>query len=59
LASRSERWILGGAIAFPTIPVKALFAIAAGAVLLIFIGIRNAWDIVTFIAIKGIGKPPS
>src|SRR5579863_940104 len=34
---------LGGAIALAWTPVQALYAIAAGALLLIFIGIRNAW----------------
>ena len=32
-------------------PVRALFILAAGVVLLIFIGIRNAWDVVTYLAI--------
>ena len=30
----------------------ALFVVAAGVVLLLFIGIRNAWDIVTYIAVR-------
>lgn len=47
---------LGGAVALPWAPAQALYAIAAGALLLIFIGIRNAWDIVTFITIQG--APP-
>jgi hypothetical protein len=51
--------ILGGAIALPAIPEGALFALAGGVVLLIFIGIHNAWDIVTFIAIGGFDEPPS
>jgi hypothetical protein len=51
--------ILAGAVALPAIPVVALFAVAAGVALLIFIGIRNAWDIVTFIATGGPDKPPS
>jgi hypothetical protein len=50
--------ILGGAIALPATPEKALFALAGGVAFLIFIGIRNAWDIVTFIAIEGFGEPP-
>jgi hypothetical protein len=44
--------IAAGAIAFPIVSVKALFAVGGGVVLLIFIGIRNAWDIVTFLAIQ-------
>jgi hypothetical protein len=43
---------VAGAIALPNAPVEALFAFAAGVLLLIFIGIHNAWDIVTFIVIK-------
>jgi hypothetical protein len=31
----------------------ALFAIAGGVILLVFIGIRNAWDVVTFLAAGG------
>lgn len=45
--------ILVGAIALPALPAGALFALAGGTVLLIFIGIRNAWDVVTFLAIEG------
>lgn len=43
--------ISGGAIALAGVPVQAPFIIAGGVMLLIFIGIRNAWDIVTYIAI--------
>lgn len=43
--------ISAGAIALAAVPVQALFILAGGVVLLIFIGIRNAWDIVTYIAI--------
>jgi hypothetical protein len=45
--------VLGGALALPFAPLKALFAPAGGVVLLVFIGIRNAWDVVTFLAIEG------
>ena len=45
--------ILGGAIALPLAAAGALYALAGGALLLIFIGIRNAWDVVTYIAIQG------
>jgi len=44
--------ISASAIALPTAPVQALFTLAGGVVLLVFIGIRNAWDIVTYIAIE-------
>jgi hypothetical protein len=40
------------AIALPGNPAPALFVIAAATVLLLFIGIHNAWDNVTFIAIE-------
>jgi hypothetical protein len=52
--------IFAGAIALSTVPAQALFALAAGTLLLIFTGIRNAWDIVTFIAveIKSTDQPP-
>ena len=43
--------ISAGAIALTAAPVQALFIIAGGVVLLIFIGIRNAWDVVTYLAI--------
>ncbi|MGH7757319.1 MAG: hypothetical protein ACREM8_13690, partial [Vulcanimicrobiaceae bacterium] len=51
--------IFAGAIVLPTLPVKALFVLAGGVVLLIFIGIRNAWDIVTYLAVGGPGEPPN
>ena len=37
--------------------VPALFAIGASALLLLFIGIHNAWDTVTYVA-TGMPKPP-
>jgi len=51
--------ILAGAIMLSRIPIDALFALAGGVALLIFIGIHNAWDIVTFIVIRGPSEPPS
>jgi len=50
--------ILAGAIGLPTTWAEAPFALAAGVVLLLFLGIRNAWDVVTFLAIKSPNKPP-
>ena len=44
--------ISAGAIALAGPPVRALFIIAGGVVLLIFIGIRNAWDVVTYLMIR-------
>jgi hypothetical protein len=40
------------AILLPGNPAPALFVIAAATVLLLFIGIHNAWDNVTYIAIE-------
>jgi hypothetical protein len=44
--------IFAGGIAVAYVTSKALFAVGGGVVLLIFIGIRNAWDVVTFLAIR-------
>jgi hypothetical protein len=49
--------VLGGAIALPIAPVEAMFAFAAADVLLIVIGIHNAWDIVTYIAVQRSDPP--
>jgi hypothetical protein len=49
---------LGGAVALAWAPAQALYAIAASALLLIFIGIRNAWDVVTFLATQSPPAPP-
>ena len=40
------------ALLLPGYPAPALFVIAAATVLLLFIGIHNAWDNVTFIALE-------
>jgi hypothetical protein len=50
--------ILAGAIMFATVPAEGLFALAAGVAFLIFIGIHNAWDIVTYLVISGKDQPP-
>ncbi|HXW76216.1 MAG TPA: hypothetical protein VEJ20_02280, partial [Candidatus Eremiobacteraceae bacterium] len=42
--------ILGASIALPSHPSGAMFALAGALLLLIFIGIRNSWDVVTYIA---------
>jgi hypothetical protein len=44
--------ISAGAIALAAAPVQALFILAGGVVLLVFIGIRNAWDVVTYLLIQ-------
>lgn len=49
---------LCGAIGLFVSPAGALFAVAGGVLLLVFVGIHNAWDIVTFLVIRG-GPPPS
>lgn len=43
------------ALVLPGRPTPALFVIGAVAMLLLFIGIHNAWDIVTFIVVEGAG----
>ena len=43
--------ISAGAIGLMTAPAPALFALAGGVMLLIFTAIRNAWDLVTYIAV--------
>lgn len=42
----------GAAIALPHSPEPSLFAIAAMALLLLFVGIHNAWDTVTYVAVQ-------
>ncbi len=45
--------IFGGAIVLDgNAQSRALFPIGGGVVLLIFLGIRNAWDVVTFLTIQ-------
>src|SRR6266581_6442865 len=44
--------LLVAAIVLPGNPAPALFVIAAGTVLLLFTGIHNAWDTVTYVAIE-------
>ena len=43
--------ILAGAIMLLSIPQHGIYALAAGVIVLIFVGIHNAWDVVTFLAI--------
>ncbi len=44
--------LLVAAIVLPGYPAPALFVIAAATVLLLFIGIHNAWDNLTYVAIE-------
>jgi len=46
--------LLLGALLLFAIPATALFLIAGAALLLIFIGIHNAWDVVTYV---GLDRP--
>lgn len=50
--------VLGGAIALP-FTRDAPFVLGGSVLLLIFIGIRNSWDVVTFIAAGGPSASPS
>ena len=43
---------IAGALLLPFQPVHAMFAPAGASTLLIFIGIHNAWDVVTFLTIR-------
>jgi hypothetical protein len=47
------------AILLPRQPTSALFGIGATAVLLLFIGIHNAWDGVTYLAVERLQRPPA
>src|SRR5579875_2319733 len=40
-----------GAIALPAAPAQAVFILAGAVLLLIFIGVRNAWDVVTYVTV--------
>ena len=44
------------AFLLPSDPTPALFGFGATLLLLLFTGIRNAWDLVTFVAIEGGGQ---
>jgi hypothetical protein len=44
--------LIGAAVVLPRQAREALFAIGGSAVLLLFIGIHNAWDAVTYIALR-------
>jgi hypothetical protein len=51
--------IVVAAILLPWVPTQTLFALAAANLLLIFIGIHNAWDVVTYIAVELPVEPSS
>ena len=52
--------LLTAAIMLPGRPTPSLFGIGASALLLLFVGIHNAWDAVTYIALRHMRKsePP-
>jgi uncharacterized membrane protein YfcA len=50
--------ILAGAISLPFVPASALFVVAFGEAILVVVGIHNAWDIVTYIALGNADDPP-
>ena len=43
--------LLAAGILLPAAPVNAMFGIAGATLFLIFVGIHNAWDVVTYIAV--------
>ncbi|BDE06471.1 hypothetical protein WPS_17470 [Vulcanimicrobium alpinum] len=47
----------GAALGLARYPAVAPFVLAAGSVLLIFLGIHNAWDVVTYLAIEKVEPP--
>ena len=49
--------IVVAAIRLPGAPAGALFVLAGGTIVLIFIGIHNAWDVVTYLAVEELAKP--
>jgi hypothetical protein len=44
--------LLTASIRLAASPIPSLFIVAASALLLLFVGIHNAWDTVTFIAVE-------
>jgi hypothetical protein len=52
--------ILGGALTLTRFDIPALFTIASASLLLLVVGVHNAWDTVTFLALDmpGYEKAP-
>ena len=48
--------LLAAGIAFFWRPAESLFVVAAAALALLFVGIHNAWDTVTYVAIEHPGR---
>lgn len=51
--------LLAGAFTLRVDPTLALFMVGSMAVLLLFAGIHNAWDAVTFIVMEQLHKKPN
>ncbi len=51
--------IVASAVLLPSAATGALFALAGAVVLLVLIGIHNAWDVVTYLALLQEDQPPS
>jgi len=49
--------VVVAAVVLPAAPTETLFALAGATVLLIFVGIHNAWDVVTYIAVGQFREP--
>jgi hypothetical protein len=49
--------LLIAAVVLRSYPQRALFVVGASALMLLFIGIHNAWDTVTYIAVGGFQTP--
>jgi hypothetical protein len=50
--------LLAAGLALMPQPIGALFTVAAAALLLLFVGIHNAWDAVTYLVIHRLNLPP-
>ena len=48
--------IFGAAVTLRRAPASSLFAVAAAALVLLFVGIHNAWDTVTWVAIERVAS---
>ena len=49
--------LIGSALGLPRHAVPALFVVGGVALMLIFIGIHNAWDTVSYVAVQDRSKP--
>jgi hypothetical protein len=50
--------LIAAALVMPVHATGALFGVGAATILLLFIGIRNAWDTVTFLAVSRMTAKP-